>query len=128
MSEWIDLAVRFVGVLVAAAGGAPAPRTATPRDRLPRCGLLYCRPMPEATHDLDAVLAANFKRVEQSLRSLEEYSKTLAPHTASMVEQLRYRVYTLERVVDIARGTIVKTLMVGRGSDGVGMSARESGK
>jgi thiamine-phosphate pyrophosphorylase len=60
----------------------------------------------QSRSDLDAVLAANFKRVEQSLRSLEEYSKTLAPQTAATLEQLRYRVYTLERIVDIARSSL----------------------
>ena len=48
-----------------------------------------------------AVLHANFNRLEQSLRSLEEFSKILSPDTAAIVEQLRYRVYTLQRAVDI---------------------------
>ena len=63
-------------------------------------------PAEQSRSDLAAVLAANFKRVEQSLRSLEEYSKTLAPETAAAIEQLRYRVYTLERVVDVSRGSL----------------------
>ena len=46
-----------------------------------------------------AVLEANFKRVEQSLRSLEEFSKTASPEFPAALEQLRYRVYTLERAV-----------------------------
>jgi thiamine-phosphate pyrophosphorylase len=53
--------------------------------------------------DMSAVLQANFKRVEQSLRSLEEFAKLSAPHAAGVLEQLRYRVYTLERAVDITR-------------------------
>jgi thiamine-phosphate pyrophosphorylase len=48
-----------------------------------------------------AVLHANFNRLEQSLRSLEEFSKILTPDTAAVVEQLRYRVYTLQRAGDI---------------------------
>jgi thiamine-phosphate pyrophosphorylase len=63
-------------------------------------------PAEQSRSDLAAVLAANFKRVEQSLRSLEEYSKTLAPETAATIERLRYQVYTLERVVDIARDSL----------------------
>jgi thiamine-phosphate pyrophosphorylase len=63
-------------------------------------------PAEQSRSDLAAVLAANFKRVEQSLRSLEEYSKTLAPRTAEKLEQLRYRVYTLERVAGIAQGSL----------------------
>ncbi len=53
--------------------------------------------------DLSAVLVASFKRVEQSLRSLEEFSKTMSPQAAAELEQLRYRVYTLERATDITR-------------------------
>ncbi len=56
--------------------------------------------------DLAAVAAASFKRVEQSLRSLEEFSKTIAPETAGRFEKLRYRVYTLERAVDITRASL----------------------
>ncbi len=56
--------------------------------------------------NLSAVLAASFKRVEQSLRSLEEFSKTVSPDTAAALEQLRYRVYTLERVTDITQTSL----------------------
>jgi thiamine-phosphate pyrophosphorylase len=52
---------------------------------------------------LDVVRAA-FKRVEESLRSLEEYSKLLpvldqGPPLPQRIEQLRYRVYTAEQRV-----------------------------
>lgn len=53
--------------------------------------------------DVAEVLAANFKRVEQSLRSLEEYTKILNPQWAADLKSLRYRTYTLERAVDITR-------------------------
>src|SRR5581483_8488921 len=51
--------------------------------------------------DLLAVVQANFKRVEQSLRSLEEFAKLAHPGAAQGLEQLRYRAYTLERAADI---------------------------
>jgi thiamine-phosphate pyrophosphorylase len=54
------------------------------------------------------VVAASFKRVEQSLRSLEEFLKILMPESAAMIEQLRYRVYTLERAVDITRTSLAR--------------------
>ncbi len=60
-------------------------------------------PAEQSRSDSDAVLEANFKRVEQSLRSLEEYSKIAAPLAAAAFEQLRYRVYTLERALDLTR-------------------------
>lgn len=53
----------------------------------------YCRAGPRA------VALASQKRVEQSLRCIEEYSKTLAPTVASAVEQLRYRAYTLGKAI-----------------------------
>lgn len=46
------------------------------------------------------VWQANQKRVEQSLRCLEEFSKTSFPAVAKKVEQLRYRCYTLAKAID----------------------------
>src|SRR5437588_4378955 len=51
--------------------------------------------------DLAAVAAASFKRVEQALRSLEEYSKLLESSLAAEFESLRYNTYTLERATDL---------------------------
>jgi thiamine-phosphate pyrophosphorylase len=48
---------------------------------------------------LGDVVQANFKRLEESLRSLEEYSKLVKPEMAEQIEALRYRAYTLERTV-----------------------------
>lgn len=56
--------------------------------------------------DATAVVMANFKRAQQSLRSLEEFAKTLAPQRAATLEQLRYRLYTLERAVDLTRNSL----------------------
>ncbi len=55
--------------------------------------------------DATAVVAASFKRVEQALRSLEEYSKLLDPTLGAKIEQLRYRAYTLERAVGLTRAS-----------------------
>jgi thiamine-phosphate pyrophosphorylase len=46
---------------------------------------------------LTAVVAANWKRLTEALRSLEEYSKLRHPRLAERWEQFRYRCYTLER-------------------------------
>src|SRR2546430_1028281 len=56
---------------------------------------------------LDAwdVCAASLKRAEQSLRSLEEYGKLVDAEFAGQVEMLRYRLYTLEKVIDIGRSS-----------------------
>lgn len=50
--------------------------------------------------DLTDVIRANFGRIEQSLRCLEEYSKVISPELAAEIEPLRYRAYTLERAID----------------------------
>jgi thiamine-phosphate pyrophosphorylase len=49
--------------------------------------------------DLDGLLAANFARLEEALRSLEEYGKLLPSLDPHGIERLRYRTYSLERAV-----------------------------
>jgi thiamine-phosphate pyrophosphorylase len=46
---------------------------------------------------LEAVLAANFRRAEESLRVLEEYGKLIAPDAAPELKALRFAVYSLEK-------------------------------
>jgi thiamine-phosphate pyrophosphorylase len=58
---------------------------------------------------LREVVQANFKRLQESLRSLEEFGKVHSAELGQRLEQLRYRVYTLERAIilgDIARQTL----------------------
>ena len=45
------------------------------------------------------VAAVNLKRLQESLRSLEEFGKVLSPELGRTLESLRYGVYTLERAV-----------------------------
>ncbi len=47
------------------------------------------------------VAQASLKRVEQALRSLEEFAKAVSSEAAARLEQLRYRSYTLERALGI---------------------------
>ena len=42
------------------------------------------------------MVAANWSRIEQALRVLEEYGKVVAPPLAAALEGLRYRAYVLE--------------------------------
>jgi thiamine-phosphate pyrophosphorylase len=49
------------------------------------------------------VCAANLKRAEQSLRSLEEYGKLIDGQFACRMESFRYRLYTLEKSIDVSR-------------------------
>ena len=50
--------------------------------------------------------SANFARLQESLRSLEEFGKVFDADLAASFKQLRYRGYTLQRSVDITRGSI----------------------
>jgi thiamine-phosphate pyrophosphorylase len=47
------------------------------------------------------VAAASFQRLQQALRSLEEYSKLIDPAVAAQVEKIRFRSYTLQRAVGL---------------------------
>src|SRR5262249_51659126 len=55
--------------------------------------------------DAWSVCAASLKRTEQSLRSLEEYSKLVDSEFAAQMESLRYEVYTLEKAIDVGRSS-----------------------
>ena len=51
------------------------------------------------------VAAANLKRLQESLRSLEEFGKFVDPHFGREFESLRYRVYSIESAVPPRIGT-----------------------
>ena len=55
-------------------------------------------PSEQVRENPRAVLAANFKRIAEALRSLEEYSKLVDVWLAGRFEVLRYDVYTLEKL------------------------------
>lgn len=59
------------------------------------------------THRGDAwdVCAASLKRTEQALRSLEEYAKLIDISVGRQAESLRYRLYTLEKAIDVGRSS-----------------------
>lgn len=50
-------------------------------------------------NDISQIVGANFSRTRESLRTLEEFCKTLNPDWAKQLETLRYRAYDLERAV-----------------------------
>ena len=50
---------------------------------------------------LKGVLAANFRRVEESLRVLEEYGKIVCPEAVGNFKAIRYTAYTLEKKVGL---------------------------
>jgi len=50
---------------------------------------------------LETVLTANFCRLQESLRSLEEFSKLVHPEVAPHYEHLRYESYILQQKIAI---------------------------
>lgn len=73
------------------------------RDTLRDVGITIATDTEFERADLAAVLTANWKRLQEALRSLEEYAKVTEPDTAAIFERLRYRAYTLEQAVDAAQ-------------------------
>jgi len=57
------------------------------------------------------VAAANWKRLQEALRSLEEYTKVIDSQAAARIERLRYRSYTLERSADLLRDSSLRLTM-----------------
>src|SRR5206468_8936248 len=71
-------------------------------------------------HSLSEVAQANLKRLQEALRSLEEFGKLLGGNLGERIEQLRYRSYTLERALLLGAtarerlaGCFVQVLMTG---------------
>ncbi len=62
--------------------------------------------------DTDDVAAASFKRSAEALRTIEEYGKLLDSQLGAACEQLRYRLYTLEKAADLARDAATRLASV----------------
>ena len=46
---------------------------------------------------MKSLLSANFRRIEESLRVLEEYAKIISRGAAPVFKRLRFKMYTLEK-------------------------------
>lgn len=88
----------------AAATIAPFDRHAA-RDTVHDVGTTVSTPAEQNRSDPAAVCAASLKRAEQSLRSLEEFGKLVDSDFAGRMESLRYRLYTLEKAIDVGRSS-----------------------
>lgn len=83
--------------LRAAAERFPQRDLLTSRDTAGDVGTHLTAPAERQRSGAADVVRAALKRLPESLRALEEYSKPLAEEAAAAFEQLRYRVYTLEK-------------------------------
>lgn len=55
--------------------------------------------------NVNDVVTANARRVQEALRSLEEFGKTVSPSFAANIKQLRYRSYSAEQMLDASQPT-----------------------
>jgi thiamine-phosphate pyrophosphorylase len=69
------------------------------RETLRDVGTAISTPREETRRSPLEVAQVNFKRLQEALRSLEEFGKLRDPGLGRQFEELRYRMYTLERAV-----------------------------
>lgn len=79
--------------------GLPTADLLAARDTPGDVGTHISLPSESTRENPRAVLAANFKRTAEALRSLEEYAKLIDPWLSGRFEGLRYDTYTLEKLV-----------------------------
>lgn len=85
--------------LAAALRSLPANELLAARDTLADVGTTVSSDAESCRPDLASVVTANAKRLQEALRTLEEFGKTVDLAMACEVEQLRYQSYTLERAL-----------------------------
>jgi thiamine-phosphate pyrophosphorylase len=94
--------------LTDALGRVPAEQRLAARETQADVGTGLSTAAEQHRTDAAEVLAANFARLQEAVRSLEEFGKLFDPILAAVFKQLRYRTYTLQRAVDITRGSIAR--------------------
>ena len=83
--------------LAAALSVLPQAERLAARDTTGDVGTEISTPSEGRRTDVDDVASANLRRLQESLRSLEEYGKVFDPALGQACEQLRYRSYTLQK-------------------------------
>jgi thiamine-phosphate pyrophosphorylase len=83
--------------LTAALASLPAEQLHEARETQRDVGASLSTDAEQTRSSLADAAAANWKRLQEALRSLEEFGKTVGPDLGRAMEQLRYRSYTLER-------------------------------
>jgi thiamine-phosphate pyrophosphorylase len=87
--------------LAEAVSALPTEHLHASRDTQADVGTAITTPAEGSRRSLAQVAAANWQRVLQALRAIEEYSKLLAPPLAARIEALRYRAYTLSKAASV---------------------------
>jgi thiamine-phosphate pyrophosphorylase len=78
---------------------APCQHLLEARDTQRDVGVNLTAPGEQDRQDLQAVVQANCKRLQEALRTLEEFGKIQSPDLGAIMERLRYRSYTLEKAL-----------------------------
>ena len=68
-------------------------------------GTSLATPSENHRQDSASVMVANFTRLQEALRTLEEFGKVLDPKMASEIKEIRYEAYTLQRTIEITRSS-----------------------
>lgn len=107
----------------------PSSHLLAARDTLGDVGTSISTPSEfQRSSPVDVVRAA-FKRVQEALRTLEEYSKVVDANAGHRFEQLRYRIYTAEKAVLRTQAAVDRLhqqrlyLLVGESSCSIGLEA-----
>jgi thiamine-phosphate pyrophosphorylase len=79
--------------------GPPSDSALHARDTPGDVGTAIATEQEQRRHSLLGVARANLKRLQEALRSLEEFGKIRGPDLGQALERLRYRSYTLEKAV-----------------------------
>lgn len=77
----------------------------TARDTLADVGTMITTDAELRRFSISDVIQAGFKRLQESLRSLEEHGKVMNATLGPAFEQMRYRAYTLERATLVGAGS-----------------------
>jgi len=94
--------------LAAALDQIPWPQRLAARETLADVGTELSVPSEQARAGLADVAGANLARLQEALRTLEEFGKILSADLAGRLEQIRYRAYTLHRAVQITAGSMAR--------------------
>jgi thiamine-phosphate pyrophosphorylase len=100
-----ELCKRLRHDLAAALAAVPFEQRLAARETQADVGTELTMPSERQRPDLESVLTANFLRLEESLRSLEELGKIIDPDMAAQIRHIRYQSYTLHRAVHITRSS-----------------------
>jgi thiamine-phosphate pyrophosphorylase len=85
----------------------PAARHAA-RDTAGDVGTRISTPQEQNRADVQSVAVASLHRLQQSLRTLEEYGKVLDAEIGGRFERLRYQAYSLQRAIGITQASLAR--------------------